>query len=123
MKARSNNSRFIETLEARSLMSAVAEADFNNDGRMDKAEVTSSTTITVSLKNLDGSYTVSAKLTAPKSQPVNGVNVSDVNGDGKLDIQTGGANGRFYSHQWLGNDDGTFGARYTWLGKFPKGFF
>ena len=123
MKTRSYNSRMVEALEARSLMSAVAEADFNNDGRVDKAVVTDSTTITVSLKNLDGSFSVSAVLKAPKSQPVNGVNVSDANGDGKLDIQTGGANGRFYSHQWLGNGDGTFGARYTWLGKFPKGFF
>src|SRR4051812_22549742 len=124
MKTRSYNTPLaVESLEARSLMSAVAEADFNNDGRLDKAEVTSPTTITVSLKNLDGSYTVSAKLTAPSSSPVNGVGVGDINGDGKLDISTGGANGRFYTHQWLGNGDGTFGTRDPWGGKRPKGLF
>ena len=36
------------------MMSAVAEADFNNDGRLDKAVVTNPTTITVNLKNLYG---------------------------------------------------------------------
>ena len=87
MKARSYNGQSaVETLEGRSMMSAVAEADFNNDGRLDKAVVTSPTTITVSLKNPDGSYTVSAILTAPKSQPIADVYVCDSNDDGKLDI-------------------------------------
>ena len=55
MKTRSNNSRFaVEALEARSMMSAVAYADFNNDGLVDKAAVTNSTTITVSLAEADG---------------------------------------------------------------------
>ena len=86
MKARSYSSQSaVETLEGRSMMSAVAEADFNNDGRLDKAVVTSPTTITVSLKNSDGSYTVSAILTSSKSQPIADVYVYDSNGDGKLD--------------------------------------
>ena len=114
MKARSYNSRFVETLEARSMMSAVAYADFNNDGLVDKAVVTNPTTITVSLAKPDGSYTVSATLTAPKNLPVTGINVDDYNHDGKLDISTGGlANNRFYSHTWLGNGNGTFGDRVT----------
>src|SRR5438067_8358543 len=98
MKARSHTSRFaVEALEARSMMSAVAYGDFNNDGRVDMAVVTNPTTITVSLLNADGSYTVSATLTAPKNQPVTGINVDDYNHDGKLDISTGGiANNRFY---------------------------
>src|SRR5687767_2600311 len=83
MNTLSQNSRFsIEPLEGRSLMSTVITADFNNDSRPDKVEVTNATTITVSLQNADGSYTVSAILTTPKSQPLGGINVSDVNGDG-----------------------------------------
>lgn len=111
MNTRSHHSPMpVEALEPRSLMSAVAFADFNNDGRMDKAEVTSPTTITVSLGKADGSYFVSAKLTAPKSLPVTGVNVGDVNQDGKLDVFAGGVtNNRFYNHTWHGNGDGTFG--------------
>ena len=91
----------------------MAYGDFNNDGRMDMA-VTDSTTITVSLANPDGSYTVSATLTAPKNQPISGINVDDYNHDGKLDMSAGGlANNRFYSHTWLGNGNGTFGDRIT----------
>ena len=122
MKTRSNSSRFVEALERRSLMSTVAFADFNNDGRVDKAEVTNSTTITVSLANADGTYKVSATLTAPRNLPVGGINVSDVNADGKLDITAGGVtNNRFYSHTWLGNGNGTFSARVTDKpSRFPK---
>ena len=55
MKTRSNNSRStIETLEGRSMMSAVAYADFNKDGLMDMAALTNPTTITVSLAQADG---------------------------------------------------------------------
>src|SRR2546421_12801401 len=101
------NSRMVETLEARSMMSAVAYGDFNNDGRVDMAVVTNPTTITVSLLNANGSYAVSAILTAPKSLPITGVQVDDYNHDGKLDISAGGlASNRFYEHTWLGNGDG-----------------
>jgi hypothetical protein len=92
----------------------VAYADFNKDGLMDMAAVDNPTTITVSLANPDGSYTVSATLTAPKSQSIGGVNVRDYNGDGNLDISSSGAaSNHFYTHTWLGNGDGTFDARNT----------
>ena len=114
MQSRSINHRFIEALEGRTLMSTVAYGDFNKDGRLDKAEVTNSTTITVSLQNSGGGYTVSAILSAPKSLPVTSVNVSDVNNDGKHDVSAGGiSSNRFYSHTWLGNDNGTFGKCIT----------
>jgi VCBS repeat protein len=113
MKARSCRLT-VEALEDRYVPSTVAYADFNNDGLLDMAAVTNSTTITVSLANPDGSYTVSAILTAPKSQSIGGVNVGDYNGDGNLDISSGGAAANhFYTHTWLGNGDGTFDARNT----------
>ena len=111
----------VETLEGRDVPSTVAFGDFNKDGLLDMAAVTSPTSITVSLANPDGSYTVSATLTAPKGQPIGGVYVGDYNGDGKLDISGGGStNSGFYSHTWLGNGDGTFGARDTQRSRFPR---
>ena len=56
----------VESLEGRDVPSTVAYADFNKDGLLDMAAVTSPTTVTVSLAKPDGSYTVSATLTAPK---------------------------------------------------------
>src|SRR5688572_11466996 len=92
----------VEAMEDRSVPSTVVEANFNNDDYVDKAELTSSTTITVSLGSADG-YTVSAILTAPKSLPMGGIYVDDYNGDGNLDIISGGiTNSRFYTHIWLG---------------------
>ena len=117
MKTRSNNGRsMVETLEGRSLMSTVLTGDFNNDTRVDKAEVTSPTTITVSLQNANGSYSVSAVLTTPKSRPVGGFfEARDVDGDGDLDISTGDRiNGTsWYTHRWLNNGNGTFGSITT----------
>jgi hypothetical protein len=113
MKARSCRLA-VEGIEDRSVPSTVAYGDFNHDGLVDVAAVTNSTTITVSLANPDGSFTVSATLTASKNLPIGGVNVDDYNGDGNLDISAGGlANNRFYSHIWLGDGDGTFGNRDT----------
>src|SRR5262249_10137269 len=109
MKARSTKLT-LEALEDRTGPSTVAYGDFNHDGLPDVAAVTSPTTITVSLANPDGSYTVSATLTVQKSLPVGDINVGDFNGDANLDISTGGiADGRIYTHTWLGNGDGTFG--------------
>ena len=112
----------VESLDDRSLPSTVAYGDFNNDGLVDTAAVINSTTITVSLANPDGSSTVSATLTAPKSLPIGGITVSDLNADGNLDISCGGLlNNRFYSHTWLGDGDGAFGDRDTQKGNpIPK---
>ena len=103
----------IETLDDRCLPSMVAYGDFNHDGLVDMAAVTNPTTITVSLANLDGSYTVSATLSLPKSQPTNGIDVGDYNGDGNLDISavSTSKSGDWYSNVWLGNGDGAFGHR------------
>jgi hypothetical protein len=101
----------VEALEDRSVPSTVVEANFNNDDYMDKAEVTSPTTITVSLANPDGSYTPSAILSAPKNRAITYVGVYDYNGDGNPDIYAlspAGSGG--YTLKWLSNCDGTFGA-------------
>ena len=113
------NSRFrklrLESLEGRSVLSTMVEADFNRDGYLDRATLTDPNTITVSLFDpSDGGYDASAILTAPKNQPVGGISVDDYNGDGNQDISTGGlANNRFYSVTWLGLGDGTFSNRET----------
>ena len=123
MKVRSTRLT-VETLEDRCVPATVAYADFNKDGLLDMAAVTSPTTITVSLANPDGSYTVSATLTAPKNQPISDVNVGEFNGDGNLDISSGGdtINGQHYHHTWLGIGDGTFGHRKT-QSSFIRGGF
>ena len=127
MKARSYSSQSaVETLEGRSMMSAVAEADFNNDGRLDKAVVTNPTTITVSLRNADNSFTVSAVLTAPKNQPITDVFATHLfNDDGKMDIYASGSkNSGSYSHSWLNQGDGTFSYIEPFKGwKHVHGFF
>src|SRR5436190_21007075 len=63
-----------------------AFADFNHDGLVDTAAITSPTTITVSLANPDGSYTVSALLSAPKNQQIADIGSVDRDGDGDLDL-------------------------------------
>jgi hypothetical protein len=100
----------LEAMESREVPSYVISADFNNDLRADTAELTSATTITVSLANPDGSYTVSAVLTAPKNRTITYMDVYDYNGDGNMDIYAlspGGSGG--YTLKWLSNGDGTFG--------------
>jgi hypothetical protein len=105
----------VEAMEGRDVPSTVAYGDFNHDGLVDMAAITALTTITVSLANPDGSFTVSATLTVPKSLPLGGVNVGDYDGDGDLDIgATSTSNaGVWYTHVWLGKGDGSFGHRDT----------
>ena len=112
MKVRSTRLA-VETLEDRCVPATVAYGDFNKDGLMDMATLTNPTTITVSLAKPDGGYTVSAILSLPKSQPTNGVNVGDYNGDGNMDVGTTSMtkSGDLYSHVWLGNGNGTFAHR------------
>ena len=96
--------------------SAATEAygDFNNDGLMDMAAITSPTTVTVYLANPDGSYTVSAILKTPSSLPIGNIIVSDSNADGNHDIIGFGSVTKYsYFHLWLGNGNGTFGNRNT----------
>ena len=111
---------------ARAAGTLVAFGDFNNDGLVDMAAVTSSTTITVSLANLYGGYTVSAILSAPKNQNIAHILVTDGDGDCKPDLYANcPANGGWvYTSIWLGNGDGTFGSRTTDKWSWPpKGHY
>ena len=122
MKARSSRLA-VEALEDRCVPSTVAHDYINNDTRLDMVAVTNSTTITVSLANSDGSYTVSAILTVPKSTPALSVTVGDFNADGNLDVRASGSDSAgWYTHTWLGEGDGTFGSRHTDQHKWPKRF-
>lgn len=104
----------------------VAFGDFNHDGLVDMAAVTSSTTITVSLANPDGSYTVSAILSAPKNQQITYISLNDRDGDGDLEVyaDSPASGGWRYTTIWLGNGDGTLGSRTTnkWSWS-PKGYY
>ena len=95
----------------------------DDDDLEDVAVVTSPTTITVSLGNADGSYTVSAILSAPKNQQITYITLYDRDGDGDLDlIATAPASATsWYTYIWFGNGDGTFGARVTEKFSWPKG--
>jgi hypothetical protein len=97
----------------------VALGDINNDGLMDVAAITSPTTITISLANLFGGYTVSAILSVPKSQQIANFELLDLDGDGDLDVYALGlSGGGLYGNTWLGNGDGTFGSRTTIKSRF-----
>jgi hypothetical protein len=104
----------VESLDGRIVPSTVGYGDFNHDNRIDMAAITNPNTITVSLANANGGYTVSAILTTPPNRPMVNISVFDKNGDGNDDIvASGGVNGSLYVHTWLGLGDGTFGNRHS----------
>jgi hypothetical protein len=97
--------------------------DFNDDDLEDIAALTSPTTITVGLANLDGSDIVSATLVVPKNRTITYADVGDFNGDGVLDLYatSPASGGTWYNFTWLGNGDGTFGDATTTKWSWPKG--
>jgi hypothetical protein len=101
----------------------VPSGDFNNDGLMDVAALTTPTTITVSLANWYGGYSVSAILTAPRGQEIWGFTVYDCDGDGDLDVYAYSTPTltSYYTLTWPGNGDGTFGSPRSRKWSSPKG--
>ena len=110
----------IESLEGRSVLSTTAFADFNDDGLVDKAELTAPKTITVSLAQPDGSLAVSATFAAPK--PVDSVGVWDLDSDGDLEVYASGSKpgGDYNSFYWMNDGDGSFTYLEPWKIKGPK---
>ena len=112
----------VENLEQRdtpSTLELLTYGDFNNDGHLDTVDMSSSSTVTVRLANPDGSYTVSAVLSAPQNQQISSINVYDYDADGNLDISVTSFKAKGLSTQtWLGNGDGTFDLS---TGTNPKG--
>ena len=110
------NSRFrklaVESLEGRSVLSTMIEADFNGDGYLDMAAITDPRTITVSLFDpADGGYDVSDILSPPNNQPIQDLVLADIDGNGDLDDIYGVGSKRSGSHytvMWVNNGDGTF---------------
>ena len=109
------NSRFrklgVESLEGRSVLSITAFADFNHDGLNDMAELTSPTTITVSLAKPAGGYVVSDILTTPKNQPFVDIHyVEDGDHDGDVDIYAlvSKPSGSLQFETYFNHGDGTF---------------
>ena len=101
----------VESLEGRSVLSTMVEADFNGDDYLDLAAITGPNTITVSLFDpSDGGYDVSAVITTPKNQPIQQFLVGDEQSDGDLDLtvvvsKPSNSAGVMY---WMNNGDGTF---------------
>ena len=101
----------IESLEGRSVLSTMVQADFNGDLRLDVAAITDQGTVAISLDNGNGGYDVSDILVAPKNQAIVDITyVEDGDHDGDLDLYTIAArpsgNRQFVSFR--NNGDGTF---------------
>ena len=121
------NSRYrklaVESLEGRSVLSTMALADFNNDGRLDLVAITDPNTITVSLAT-DSGYVVSDILSAPKNQSFEYLLVHYDDSDDYLDILANAVtpSGSLSSMNWHNNGDGTFDyvEPFRWKGPKPR---
>jgi len=110
------NSRFrklaVESLEGRSVLSTMYQADFNGDGHLDQAAVTNLGTIEIRLDNGSGGYNVSDILAAPTNQGaiVDIYFVRDIDQDGDLDLETTyqKPSGDIKVASFRNNGDGTF---------------
>ena len=110
------NARFrklgVESLEGRSVLSTMVEADFNGDGWDDVAAITNLGTVEIRLNNGNGGYDVSDILAAPTNQGaiVDIYFVRDIDQDGDLDLETTyqKPSGDIRVASFRNNGDGTF---------------
>ena len=122
------NARFrklvVESLEGRSVLSTMVEADFNGDGFLDVAEITDPQTITVSLNDGSGGYNVSDILSAPRNHTFQNLVVQDYEYDGDWDLIAvpRKPSGDLYAQYWLNDGDGAFEAvePFKWKGPKPR---
>jgi hypothetical protein len=102
----------VESLEGRSVLSTMYQADFNGDGRLDQAAVTNLGTVEIRLDNGSGGYDVSDILAAPTNQGaiVDIYFVRDIDQDGDLDLETTyqKPSGDIKVASFRNNGDGTF---------------
>ena len=102
----------LESLEGRSVLSTMYQADFNGDGHLDQAAVTNLGTIEIRLDNGSGGYNVSDILAAPTNQGaiVDIYFVRDIDQDGDLDLETTyqKPSGDIKVASFRNNGDGTF---------------
>ena len=121
----------VESLESRSVLSTMVEADFNGDGHLDQAAVTNLGTIEIRLDNGSGGYNVSDILAAPTNQGaiVDIYFVRDIDQDGDLDLETTyqKPSGDIKVASFRNNGDGTFEYNepiepVKWKGPKPRWF-
>lgn len=122
----------VESLEGRSVLSTMVEADFNGDGRLDQAAVTNLGTVEIRLDNGSGGYNVSDILAAPTNQGaiVDIYFVRDIDQDGDLDLETTyqKPSGDINVASFRNNGDGTFAYNepidpVKWKGPKPRWAF
>src|SRR5262245_39391232 len=104
---------------------SVTVGDFNHDGRADVVVIDAKNDLRVSLSDGDGTFTQSSILGSARGKLFS-ASVSDVNGDGNMDVVAIGSNGNHnyvcgyygcfydgsgYRNEWLGRGDGSFLAR------------
>ena len=98
---------------------SVAAADFNGDGKLDIATLSSSDFLSIFLGNGDGTF--AAAISSVVGKDAISVVAADLNGDGRIDVAVANSSDNTVS-LLLGNGDGSFQPQTTYtVGKVPSG--
>ena len=100
-------------------VASVAAADFNGDGKLDIATLSSSDLLSIFLGNGDGTF--AAAISSVVGKDAISVVAADLNGDGRIDVAVANSSDNTVS-LLLGNGDGSFQPQTTYtVGKVPSG--